>query len=90
MALPTSGPLSVGDIYYEINGNTPQGDGVPASLSNMAYSAGFTPPQAISDFYGYSSYAPIYANVFGGTIQYSNEGTRSYEISCYNRQTGAA
>jgi len=90
MALPTSGQLSIGDIYYEINGNTPQGDGVSASLSNMAYSAGFTPPQAISDFYGYSSYAPIYANVFGGTIQYSNEGTRSYEISCYNRQTGAA
>jgi hypothetical protein len=55
----------------------------------MAYSAGFTPPQAISDFYGYSSYTPIYANVFGGTIQYSNEGTKSYEISCYNRQTGA-
>lgn len=89
MALPTSGQLSVGDIYYEINGSTPQGDGVSASLSNMAYSAGFTPPQAISDFYGYSSYTPIYANVFGGTIQYSNEGTRSYEISCYNRQTGA-
>ena len=89
MALPTSGQLSVGDIYYEINGSTPQGDGVSASLSNMAYSAGFTPPQAISDFYGYSSYTPIYANVFGGTIQYSNEGTRSYEISCYNRKTGA-
>ena len=89
MALPTSGQLSVGDIYYEINGSTPQGDGVSASLSNMAYSAGFTPPQEISDFYGYSSYTPIYANVFGGTIQYSNEGTRSYEISCYNRKTGA-
>ena len=90
MALPTSGTISVNDIYTEINGiSIPAAGATNVSFSNLAYGAGFTPPQALSDFYGYSSYTPIYANVFGGTIQYSNEGTRSYEISCYNRKTGA-
>lgn len=90
MALPTSGQLSVGDIYTEIYGLTPQQTGGSASLSNMAYQAGFTPPQAVSDFYGYSSYYPTWANVLGGSISYSAEGYQNYSISCYNRQDGAA
>lgn len=48
MALPTSGPLSFLDIATEINGDPPY------SLRSMSNSAGFSTPDSVSEFYGYS------------------------------------
>jgi hypothetical protein len=53
MALPSSGPLSINDIRTELGTS----DG---SLHNLSVTAGFSTPDAISDFYGYN----------GGTIVY--------------------
>ena len=50
MALPASGPLGCASIGVEL-GITP---GAPASLGAMSITAGFTSPDAISEFYGYS------------------------------------
>ena len=48
MALPTSGPLSFLDIATEINGDPHY------SLRSMSNSAGFSTPDSVSEFYGYS------------------------------------
>jgi hypothetical protein len=48
MALPTSGPLSFLDIATEINGDPPY------SLRSMSDFAGFSTPDSVSEFYGYS------------------------------------
>jgi hypothetical protein len=88
MALPTSGQLSVDDIYTEINGLSIAAAGDSnVSFSNLAYGAGFTPPQAISDFYGYSAWYPSWAGAMnvGGTsrVVFSSEGTQNININCY-------
>lgn len=49
MALPTSGPLSFSAIANELG--TPLSN---VSLSGMSNSAGFSTPDAVSEFYGYS------------------------------------
>ena len=92
MALPTSGTITVNDIYTEINGISIPADGATdVSFSSLAYSAGFAPPQALSDFYGYSSFQPSWLlGYLGGTINYSNEGTQTYEINCFYKQDGQA
>jgi hypothetical protein len=48
MALPGSGQLSLGDIAGEL------GVDPPLSLRSMSNSAGFSTPDAVSEFYGYS------------------------------------
>lgn len=50
MALTTSGPLSISDIYNEIN----PGDN-NYSLASLSQTAGFTTPYNIGAFYGYSN-----------------------------------
>lgn len=92
MALPTSGTITVNDIYTEINGISIPADGATdVSFSNLAYSAGFAPPQALTDFYGYSSFQPSWLlGYLGGTITYSNEGTQTYQINCFYKQDGQA
>lgn len=52
MALPSSGQISLSDIYAEINGShsTQQ-----CSLRSLSSSASKTTPDAISEFHGYSS-----------------------------------
>lgn len=49
MALPFSGQLSLNDIRVELGES--QGDN---SLGDMSDTAGFSAPDAVSDFYGYS------------------------------------
>jgi hypothetical protein len=48
MALPSSGQLSINDIRTELG--TSEG-----SLRNLSSTAGFSTPDTISDFYGYSA-----------------------------------
>ena len=48
MALPPSGPLSFSMIATELAINTPY------SLNSMSAQAGFSTPDAVSEFYGYS------------------------------------
>ena len=52
MALPSSGEISLNDIAAEL-ALTP-----PFSLRSMSAAAGFSSPDAISDFYGYSAVVP--------------------------------
>lgn len=47
MALPTDGPLSFSMIGVELGASTPY------SLRNMSSTAGFSTPDAVSEFYGY-------------------------------------
>jgi hypothetical protein len=49
MALPGSGQLSFSAIATEL------GAGTPYSLRNMSSTAGFSTPDNVSDFYGYSA-----------------------------------
>jgi hypothetical protein len=49
MALPSSGPLSINDIRVELGQS--QANSSLRTLSNLA---GFSTPDAISEFYGYS------------------------------------
>jgi hypothetical protein len=55
MALPSSGPLSINDIRVELGQS--QANSSLRSLSNIA---GFSTPDAISEFYGYSPSASIF------------------------------
>jgi hypothetical protein len=48
MALPIDGPLSFSMIAGEL------GAGTPYSLRNMSSTAGFSTPDNVSEFYGYS------------------------------------
>ena len=50
MPLPESGPLSLNDIRAELGASTSD-----VSLGSMSDTAGFTEPDAISDFYGFSA-----------------------------------
>lgn len=58
MALPPSGPLSIGMIASEIGQQ--QGNN---SLRDLSNSAGFSTPDAISDFYGYAPSSYNYVNI---------------------------
>ena len=49
MALPSSGPISGSQIGAEL------GASAPYSLRSMSSTAGFSTPDAMSEFYGYSS-----------------------------------
>lgn len=55
MALPTSGPLSFSAIANELG--TPLSN---VSLRGMSNSAGFSTPDAVSEFYGYSNVTYTY------------------------------
>jgi len=50
MALPSSGQLSLNDIKTELGAASTN-----VSLGSMSNTAGFSEPDAISDFYGYSA-----------------------------------
>ena len=50
MALPSSGPLSINDIRVELAASSTN-----QSLGAFSDTAGFTAPDAVSDFYGYSN-----------------------------------
>ena len=71
MPLPPSGPISINDIRIELG--QAQGNNSLRALSNLA---GFSPPDAMSEFYGYPP-APPY-----NTIQLVNNPTSSEGEAC--------
>ena len=84
MALPSSGPLSFQDIATELGVNP------PLSLASMSQTAGFTPPYAVTDFYGYggapnvvTSGLKVYLDA-GQTSSYSGSGSAWNDISGNN------
>jgi len=64
MALPSSGQLSLKDIGVELSITA----GQQASMRAMSSTAGFTTPDTVSEFYGYSATEDI-------TASWSNTGT---------------
>lgn len=69
MALPTSGPLRLSDIYFELATGEPS----DASLFLMSDAAGFSPPYAMSNFYGFSNVVDLVINVFIYSTEYRND-----------------
>lgn len=69
MALPSSGPLSISQIKAELS--TSQN-----SLRYLSQSVGFSTPDSISEFYGYSAATQYYA--------YYVEVFTCYAGSCYS------
>lgn len=68
MPVPSSGELKLyGDIQTEIGGA--QAD---TSLHNMSLEAGFSTPDAMSDFYGYSSVVPPSVTTLSSNYVYYN------------------
>jgi hypothetical protein len=61
MALPTSGPLSINAIRVELGASSTN-----QSLGAFSDTAGFAAPDAISDFYGFSSLKSAYR--YNGTV----------------------
>ena len=59
MALPSSGPLSIGDIKTELGSSS-------GSLRTLSAAAGKSTPDAISEFYGYQPLLVDYLVVAGG------------------------
>ena len=55
MALPSSGPLSINDIRVELGASSTN-----QSLGTFSDTAGFASPDAITDFYGFSSRASAF------------------------------
>jgi len=72
MALPTSGQLSLSQIQLEIGGNLSN-----VSLRTLSGAAGFSSPDAMSEFYGYSAAAiglEIYRiYISNSDVNYSNK-----------------
>lgn len=59
MALPSSGPLSLGDIAGELGLSLSN-----LSLRDMSSTAGFSTPDAVSEFYGYSAITYTYYGIW--------------------------
>lgn len=77
MALPTSGPLSIQDIRTELNDNS-------SSLRYLSSLAGFSSPDSISEFYGYSNSTNLYLYLGIASIgSYNN----SFRLSTFFSET---
>ena len=61
MALPTTGPLSINDIRVELGASSTN-----QSLGTFSDTAGFASPDAITDFYGFSSRSSAFR--YNGTV----------------------
>jgi hypothetical protein len=91
MALPSSGPISGSQIGAEL------GVSAPYSLRSMSSLAGFSDPDAMSEFYGYSALTTVYitlcsfisADGSGGVTVSANASTAvSTTITIYWTWTG--
>ena len=78
MALPSSGQLSINDIRTELG--TSEG-----SLHSLSVTAGFSTPDAISDFYGYSGVISPTGSK-DTTFNPANFNARPYTIDIYSDQ----
>ena len=72
MALPTSGQLSFSMIETEIGGSLNN-----VSLRNMSDFAGFSTPDSVSEFYGWSASVPSDISI----VRYFNGSSNSVNIS---------
>ena len=79
MALPSSGTLSIGDIRTELGSSS-------GSLRTLSGLAGFSSPDAISEFYGYSALTAITLSEvgFNDTEQGCTEGATGETLSYYS------
>jgi len=79
MALPSSGSLSISAIKTELGSSS-------NSLRTLSGLAGFSTPDAISEFYGYSSLTAITLSEIGfnDTEQGCTEGSNSETASYYS------
>ena len=79
MALPSSGALSISAIKTELGSSS-------NSLRTLSGLAGFSTPDAISEFYGYSSLTAITLSEvgFNDTEQGCSEGPNSETASYYS------
>jgi hypothetical protein len=79
MALPSSGALSISAIKTELGSSS-------NSLRTLSGLAGFSTPDAISEFYGYSALTAItLSNVgFGDTEQGCSDGSTATTASYYS------
>lgn len=73
MGLPTSGQLSLRDIQIEIGASTSN-----VSLGSMSDTAGFSAPDKITDFYGFSALKLFYV---------TNTNYRSSSDACRQKCT---
>lgn len=93
MALPTSGAISISDIYTEQNGSAPSA-GSNVSLRTLAIYAALigyqTETIAISDFYGYDGFKAQWSGaMFNQTlIQTSSNGTKDVTIQTFYQRDG--
>jgi len=76
MGLPTSGPLSFSDIYTELYGTH---NSQLCSLGDMSDDAGFTDPDKVSDFYGYTSEGFTVTPTVFNDVSWKGE-TKSFSI----------
>lgn len=77
MALPSSGQLSLNDIRVELGAASTN-----VSLRALSNTAGFSVPDAVSEFYGYSAYSNDYF--------YYNDGVNDYIQGLWEGQTSLA
>ena len=69
MAVPSSGQLRLrADIALEVDGDA---TGTNVSLGTLSNEAGFTEPDTMSEFYGYSAFTPptMSGNAATGNVQ---------------------
>lgn len=91
MALQTTGPIKISEIKAELGSSS-------NSLRTLSAAAGFSTPDAMSEFYGYSSAPPVPDNpyywradgvndyVFGNWAYGNDLATSSWSISVWIRQ----
>ena len=88
MALPTSGPLSINDIRVELAASATN-----QSLGTFSNTAGFTAPDAITDFYGFVNIptglsSELYSDNLGSSTSWDIfDGANEIDLSPYNGRT---
>ena len=88
MALPSSGPLSINDIRVELAASATN-----QSLGTFSDTAGFTAPDAITDFYGFVNIptglsSELYSDNLGSSTSWDIfDGANEIDLSPYNGRT---
>ena len=85
MALPSSGQLSLNDIKTELGAASTN-----VSLSSMSNTAGFSEPDAISDFYGYSATTSYEGTISERSNSDSNEACGGLEVETTVYKNGSS
>jgi len=78
MALPSTGPLKFSDIYIELYGSH---NNEAISLRSMSNAAGFTTPDSVSEFRGYTSKGlNVNPTVITGVTFRGGNGIESFDV----------